>query len=269
MVNSNFSSDWQRKAKIAASFSASADKYDALAEVQRLAAKKLAGKSDAASLPVSSKILEIGCGTGFLGSELIAKAPKVFFLLTDISLKMVRKCRLNLATSPAELNFAVMDGEFPATKLKFDLIAASLAFQWFNNLGSALERIADCLTESGTLIFTTLGNNSFSEWRSACDELGFPCGVPAYPALESLESLIPHSLKGNLSEENLKIRRPDCLTFLRELKSIGAGSPAPAYKPLAAGQLRKAAKLFDLRCKKKPELTYHLLYGIYRKKRSV
>jgi len=268
MVNSNSSSDWQRKAKIAASFSASADNYDALAEVQRLAAKKLAGKFDAASLTVSSKILEIGCGTGFLGSELIAKAPKAFFLLTDISLKMLRKCHSNLASSsPAELNFAVMDGEFPATKSKFDLVAASLAFQWFNDLGSALERIADCLTESGTLIFATLGNNSFSEWRSACDELGLPCGVPAFPARETLESLIPPSLTGNLAEEHLKIRRPDCLTFLRELKIIGAGSPAPAYKPLAAGQLRKAAKLFDLKCEKHPEITYHLLYGIYKKKR--
>src|SRR3546814_14322438 len=61
-----------------------------------------------------------------------------------------------------------MDGEAPIFEGEwFDLILSSLAFQWFDDLGGAVGRLAGLLRPGGSLIFSTLGRGSFARWRSA------------------------------------------------------------------------------------------------------
>jgi malonyl-CoA O-methyltransferase len=72
-----------------------------------------------------------------------------------------------------------MDGEHPDQRGPFDIIASSLAFQWFADLPAAIARLRALLAPGGWLAFATLAEGSFAEWRAACGDQ--PCGIPDYP----------------------------------------------------------------------------------------
>ena len=165
------------KTAVAAAFSAAAESYDAGADIQRLVADRLARRIKALTLPASARILEIGCGTGFLSSELTG-IEAADLVITDISGAMLARCRQRLGTQSAR--FLVMDGENPnpAAGSGFDLICSSLAFQWFDDLSVALTRLASLLAPGGYLAFATLGAESFKEWHNAHLALQLPSAEP-------------------------------------------------------------------------------------------
>src|SRR6185369_16647404 len=114
------------KASVAAAFSAAAETYNDGADVQRTAADGVAQRIGALPLPAQPRILEIGCGTGFL-SQSLNVMPHADLTLSDISESMLNRCRKSLGKSDAR--FMVMDGEEPeAAGNGFDLICSSLVF---------------------------------------------------------------------------------------------------------------------------------------------
>ena len=52
--------------------------------------------------------LDTGCGTGFLAEKALAVFPETFFLLADVSEKMLDQCRGRLAAAPAG-RFRILD----------------------------------------------------------------------------------------------------------------------------------------------------------------
>jgi len=113
-ANSAAENSAARKAAIARSFDSAARSYDAHAPVQRRVARQLARHIASLPLPARPRILEIGCGTGFLSGALFARYPEGRFVFTDLSPAMARRCREKLARRGGHAQFAVMDGEFPA-----------------------------------------------------------------------------------------------------------------------------------------------------------
>ena len=108
------------KAAIAAAFSAAAGSYDAAAGVQRRVAGELAQRI--ARLPLDQpRVLEIGCGTGFLSRELLALDPREL-LLTDIAPTMIGRCRATLARLARQLA--------PGGTLAFATLATDSFREW-------------------------------------------------------------------------------------------------------------------------------------------
>src|SRR5262249_16742331 len=145
------------KAAVAAAFSAAAATYDDGAEVQREVAERLALRIARLPLAQRARILEIGCGTGFLTRPLIRLDVRGL-IIGDIAPAMLARCEASLKDTAADttLRFVLMDGEDPqAVRGPFDLICASLAFQWFADLPAALARFAGLLVPGGHLAFAT------------------------------------------------------------------------------------------------------------------
>ena len=71
---------------VAETFAAHVGEYERSARLQAQSAEKLAGH-----LPEldDAKILEIGCGTGFLTQHLLERYPDADFLITDLAPEMV------------------------------------------------------------------------------------------------------------------------------------------------------------------------------------
>lgn len=116
------------KAAVAAAFSSAADTYDDSAGLQREVAERLAGRIAGLPLPGQPRILEIGCGTGFLSRALCSLNPSAL-VVTDISQAMLARCRETLGDIRTA-RFLTMDGEEPraAAGSGFDLICSSLTF---------------------------------------------------------------------------------------------------------------------------------------------
>jgi malonyl-CoA O-methyltransferase len=252
-------SDAARKRAIARSFDAAVRSYDSNARVQRRAARALATRIAELPLPAAPRILEVGCGTGFLSSSLMARFRDGRFLFTDLSPAMARASRSKLARR-GDAGFAVMDGEAPAVAARFDLVASSFAMQWFLDLPKALAQLASCLRPGGQLAFATMGAESLREWRALHGEAGLAFGGLDFPSAAELSAMAEQArLRGTVTEERIKRRYADAATFLRELKALGAGTPGPGAAGLGAADMRRLLR----RGGSGFTVTYHVLYGVF------
>jgi malonyl-ACP O-methyltransferase BioC len=255
-----------RKSAIARSFDAAAATYDTHAAVQRRAAAALAARIAELPLPPSPRILEIGCGTGFLSAALLCDRPDARCLFTDLSAAMARRCRGKIGARTAA--FAVMDGEMPAVSPVFDLVASSFTFQWFLDLEGAMANLAACLRPGGRLVCATLGADSLSEWRSLHKNAGLSFGGLAFPTAAELSRMAARGgLRGAVAEERVERRYRGVPTFLHELKSLGAGTPGPGAA-LGVPQLRRLLRAAEtggagFTGRAGFQVTYHVLYGSF------
>lgn len=241
------------KAAVAAAFGAAAPSYDASASVQRRIAAALAGRI--ARLPLERpRILEIGCGTGFLSRALLNFNPREI-LLTDIAPSMVARCRAALPPGQG-LRFAVMDGEAPGVAGGFDLICSSMTFQWFADLPGALERLGDLLAPGGHLAFATLAAGSFREWREAHTRLGLTAAMHSYPTPADLRAMLPGLA---VEEDHSAQHSASGIAFLAQLKRIGAHLAREHHRPLGTGALRSVLRRFA----RGIDVTYHVAYGTW------
>ncbi|EJU11521.1 dethiobiotin synthase [Sphingomonas sp. LH128] len=231
-----------RRERIRSAFAAAPD-YDGHARIQREVATTLAARIAALDLPPAPRVLEIGCGTGFLTSALMAQRIGGDWLVTDIAPEMVERCRAALPASDDRrtLHFATLDGEHGTPEgAPFDLICSSLAVQWFDDTPAALARLSQWLAPGGHLVVTTLGPRSFHEWRAAHEAEGITPGTPAYPPVEAFATLSPETLLvEDVTETHLDPR-----AFVRAVKAIGAGTSAPSHRPLNPAQLRAVMARF-------------------------
>jgi len=211
--------------------------YDRHAAVQRDVADRLAAHIRALDLLQMPSILEIGCGTGFLGEGLIGRLPFAHYRMTDIAPGMVDRARRRFEGIP-HLDFAVMDGAAPDLDGPFDLICSSLAMQWMPDLGATLARLRGLLSARGKLAFTTLAAGSFAEWRAA-----YGTAMPGTPDYPSPEELGAFGLEVTI--ETFEHRYGGARDFLRALKAIGAGTPRSDYHPLPPAILREVMAQFE------------------------
>lgn len=212
-----------------------ADAYDANARVQRDVAADLARHILAGPKP--RRVLEIGCGTGFLGAALMDGIADSEWWMTDLSPAMVKRARARFAAMSA-VHFRAMDGERPDIDGPFDLICSSLAMQWFADLPGSVMRLRGLLSPGGRLCFTTLAEGSFREWIAA--HHGLPAGTPDWPAAEELRAM---GLAVNLRDWT-EIHA-DSRSFLRALKAIGAGTARPGHRPLPPPAMRQTMRRFE------------------------
>lgn len=158
-------------------FSYAAKSYDDYAVVQKNMAKKLICLlEEKKKLHTAKRILEIGCGTGcftayFLKHLANKKLKDIEILITDISEEMLYICKKRMNACGFEfdnMSFMQLDGENIALT-DMDLIIANAVFQWFNDFKSALLNYNRLLNKEGSIFFTTFGNATFNEIRSAFD----------------------------------------------------------------------------------------------------
>jgi malonyl-CoA O-methyltransferase len=231
-----------RRERIRDAFAAAPD-YDGQARVQREVADRLAARIALLDLPSVPRVLEIGCGTGFLTGALAETGLGGEWLVTDIAPEMVERCRARLGAPQhgPSLEFAVLDGEHGTPgDGPFDLICSSLAVQWFDDAPAALARMAGWLAPGGHLMVTTLAPGSFGEWRAAHEAEGITPGTPAFAPVDAFAALSPASLTVERQVE----RHPDPRAFLRAVKAIGAGTSHPSHRPLGPTQLRRVMTRF-------------------------
>ncbi len=222
--------------KVRRAFAAAPD-YDGHARVQRNVAEALAARVAALDLSENPRVLEIGCGTGFLTEALGNAGIGGDWLITDLAPEMLERCRTRLDEN-AHRRFAVLDGEYGAPQGgPFDLICSSLAVQWFDDAPAALARMAEWLAPGGHLIVTTLGPGSFAEWRAAHVAEGLSAGTPAFAPISTFREC-------TVTVEYHVERHEDPMAFLRGLKAIGAQAADANHRPLTPGQLRRALGRF-------------------------
>lgn len=228
--------------------------YDAAARVQAYAATCLAGRIAALPINPDARVLEIGCGTGLLSAALIDRIAARRWLLTDIASAMLTRCADRIGPR-ADVAYAVVDGERPEVDGRFDLICSSFAFQWFNDLPRAIERLRALLAPGGRLAFATMAAGSLAEWDAAHRAAtGQGAAMGGYPTPEELQAL-----GVTVAIERHVEAHADARAFLSGLRDIGAHRPREPRPPLPTPALRRAMAAFEAGG---AHATYVIAYGV-------
>lgn len=219
-----------------------AEGYEAAAATQAIVAARLATTILGQEFPSVPRILEIGCGTGLLTRTLREAFPVSPLLATDIAPAMVARCRVR--TADGALRFLVMDAERPCLRPGFDLVASSLAAQWFEDLPATVQALSGLLAPRGLLALTTLADGTFREWAEAHAREGLAPATPVYPSRDGLAALACEDCDVEVSIAPVVEPHADGRAFLRSLREIGAATPG-ADRPLSPGSLRRVLRRFD------------------------
>lgn len=245
-----------RKRRIADAFGRAAASYDDAAAPQRQAAGLVADLARRLPVPDRPRILEIGCGTGILTRDIQRIWPMAELIVSDISPDMVGRAAGGAMIAGT---FLTLDGETPPFEGPwFDLILSSLAMQWFADLPAAIARLAALLRPGGTLLFSTMGADSFAEWRAAHDAVGEAAGTPGYPDLATLRTMIAMHDDAFAFDEHWRHDFGGARGFLAHLKGIGATVPAGDHDALGPSRMRGVMRAFD---DAGGDVTYHVLFG--------
>ena len=226
------------KQGIRRNFARRADSYDRHACIQRLMAQGLMARLEDC-LARSQRILEIGCGTGYL-TQLLRQANGAARLVAlDLDATLVETARRRLGPE-AGVAWLVADGEAPI-RGKYDLIIANATFQWFTPPGETLAAYYQSLAPGGVLAFSTLGPRTFHELAGALAQAARSLELPAAPPIPA-QGFANRETWANrlyragfpparLTREMLTTTCPSVPEFLKALQATGATNPRPGAFP--------------------------------------
>jgi ubiquinone/menaquinone biosynthesis C-methylase UbiE len=110
-------------------------------------------------VPVPRRVLDVGCGTGYVLRQLAARLPRASeFLGVDPAPKMIETAR---SASPDErLNFMLGTAErLPADEGAYDLVVSTTSFDHWTDQAAGIRDCARALAPGGTLVLTDQFSN--------------------------------------------------------------------------------------------------------------
>jgi len=207
------------KAKIRQSFAAASVTYDGVAALQRTVGKALLDTINTGSL--TGTLLDLGCGTGFLTSGLLAHARPIIAL--DIALPMLQLTQTKLDTP--NVSYVCADAEqLPLAGQIADGVFSNLALQWCVNLERVFTDIKRVMKPGGRLVFSTFGPQTLQELKEAWGEVDDFNHVNEFYNEQQLTGFLQLAGYTEITvETNAYLSSYDSvLALMKELKHIGA-----------------------------------------------
>lgn len=210
------------KSKIRQSFSAASTSYDGVAGLQRTVGKSLLAAVDTATL--NGRVLDIGCGTGFLTGELLALSPGLSVVALDIALPMLQTARRKLLGN-ADVHYVCADADaLPLAERSIDHVFSNLALQWCSRPATVFDDIRRVLKPGGQLAYSTFGPQTLQELKAAWARVDSYSHVNAFYRPEELRCFLQQAgfRDINIASKSYLPRYESVPALMRELKGIGA-----------------------------------------------
>jgi len=226
------------KQQVRRHFSSYAREYDRYAVVQKTVANRLAALLQSYVRP-GSRALEIGCGTGLLSQQLLARHPDLQLVLSDLAHGMSQHVQQVLPQAP------VCDADaaaLPFVADSFQLVTSSSVFQWLNDLPNAFRQVSRVLTENGLFALALFGEKTLYELRQS-HQAALPeqvrSHVQRFPTLDEISRAMDGRFEVLALQSEFEVEwHADVAGLLRSLKKIGAqNSSQHQPKGLASRQV--------------------------------
>ncbi|NOU15520.1 MAG: malonyl-ACP O-methyltransferase BioC [Methylococcaceae bacterium] len=210
------------KVKIRQSFAAASITYDGAAELQRTVGKALLAGVSAETL--SGRLMDLGCGTGFLTAELLSDNPRQSMIAVDIAMGMLNATRGKLINHN-NVSYVCADAELlPVAASTLDGVVSNLALQWCRNLEAVFADLKRVIKPGGQLVFSTFGPQTLQELKAAWAEVDDYSHVNEFYDVKELEVFLRQAGFRQLQiESRTYVSSYDSvLDLMHELQAIGA-----------------------------------------------
>jgi malonyl-CoA O-methyltransferase len=256
------------------SFDAAAMRYDENAYLQREIADRLFDRLDYIKI-TPTRILELGCGTGYATKKIPARFPESHVYALDLASAM---CQYAFQQQPKLGLLSRIRGQRPSTSFvcgnaeqlpladeSVDLILSNLTLQWCDVEVVARET-ARVLKPGGLVMFTTFGPDTLRELRAAFRAVDDKPHVNTFVDMHDIGDMLVGAGFADpvMDQETITITYSELKTLLNELKAIGAHNVLPARGMGLMGKGRWQALLAAyerFRTNGKLPATYEVVYG--------
>ncbi|MBM4207560.1 MAG: malonyl-ACP O-methyltransferase BioC [Gammaproteobacteria bacterium] len=226
------------KAKIKQSFASAAQTYDDVAALQRQVGRDLWRQLGA--LQTDGVLLDVGCGTGFMLTELINQEQMLpnLSIALDIAEPMLQISRRRLMEQ-ASIRYLCADAErLPLLETSVDVVISNLALQWCRHLETVFADIHRILKPGGVFGFTIFGAQTLQELKQAWREVDNYQHVNRFFDDQAInDCLVQMGIKPeNIQVVSHSINYPSVLTLMTELKRLGARIVMEGGNPKVTGK---------------------------------
>lgn len=251
-------------------FSVRAATYDRYARVQKKMAGQLMEDARRRTIEPPRRILEIGCGTGYLTERLRQRFPTAEITAVDLAPGMLEMARRRLKDD--SIRWICGDIEEMELTESYDLIVSNAAFQWFNELPQTIRKLREQLDAGGSLLFSTFGESTFHEMRAsfakATRQLGVNVASPGqtFLSLSELLALCEEAVENSdliSGKESIKIETfANVRDFFTSIQKIGASNSNATGRIQRPSLLKEMMRNYekDFRSGGQIPATYHCLF---------
>ncbi len=211
-----------------AAFEKASTGYDSAAVLQHEVCRRMLSRLDFVKVEPAA-ILDAGCGTGNVISELRARYPRAALYALDIATGMVRHACARVPWWKRCLGHGVVPvcGDIEQLPLRAgaaDLAWSNLALQWVNEPPRAIGEFRRVLAPGGLLMFSTFGPDTLKELRAAYAGADRYTHVNRFVDMHDLGDMLVHAGFADpvMDMEYMTLTYANARALMRDLKAIGA-----------------------------------------------
>lgn len=242
-MKADFSID---KYKVRQAFSLASTHYDELAHLQKKVGQDLLNKF---AIEKTTKIVDIGCGTGFLTYDLLKKGMAQQVIAIDLAFSMLQTSRNKLERF-SSVQYICADAEqLPILKNSIETLVSNLALQWCQNLSQVFNGFNEVLKKGGQIYFSTFGPATLQELKYSWQIVDDFSHVNEFYSTEQLYDFLQQSgfQKILIDTKTYHSNYRTVIDLMQELKGIGAHNVLSGRnkKLTSKGQMQKMIDAYE------------------------
>jgi malonyl-CoA O-methyltransferase len=224
--------------KVRKAFTDAADQYDILTSLHKEIGRELVKK---VVRHEAARILDVGCGTGYVANKAKFFYPDSTIVGMDISEGML----LQASQLHEGINIHWMEadaGALPFKDKSFDLLLSNLAYQWTGDLAQSYKEARRVLSTGGRFNITLFGGRTCEELVRSLQSVNPAMKLRNLPTVDSVALAMDAAgfKDAKIDYELIKVEFKDLLELMGWLKAIGANQLSDQYLFLGKQMLSRA-----------------------------
>ncbi len=254
------------KQRVSRAFSAAAQHYHCVDQLQQTVAERLLERLDYTKLQ-PALALDLGSGPGISSARLAKYYKNAVVIETDISWSMLLQSKKSAPRFFSRRRRFCSDAENLGIKSNsVDLVFSNLMLQWCDRLDLVFNEVRRVLRPNSLFIFSSFGPDTLIELRKSWQAVDEHIHVNAFSDMHDVgDALVRAGMENPVLEtENIIVKYDDVKNLMRELKLLGAHNVNVGRRKTLTGKGRLQGMLNQYEKRRhegKLPATYEVIYG--------